>query len=341
VTAGAARSLPLPADVAAALLDGASAADVEQWVESLADRVDHAGGAQVGIGELALGRERSEALARAVLDAFLAHQVSRRGLPADARVVVDDLQHTAVSAEAARRTLLPHHDGGRASFLTPSADCVPGWGSAWRAMVEKPPPHKVFQGFLILDPGPPGARTGYYPWVGMLAAAHAWQTGRRPELAELQEWHGANVRAVLRRRGNRGPRYVSLLSALGSRGEAYVRQPLHATHEPLLDDVAELAAGGDCACGCELPAERLWCKGLSETLGVSWRELRERCEVTLGGDRHDLVLGHNLAAVHAGFDGGAGRTLLPLCVAVDRPGGDAYEHWLAGLWELAFRTQCR
>jgi hypothetical protein len=255
-------------------------------------------------------------------------------------VLEGPLEKTVVPSESSRRCLLPHHDGGRSSFLTPSTLQAQWWRPEWRGLVADPPAQKTFQGFLVVAPGPDGAHTGFYPWVALLSGAFEFQTGETANPTTLPSWAGENIRATLALSENR-TQYLSLAGALGSRREAHALQPVHSAHDrlgPLA--AAHLRADPEPpGCDCLQPGDRFWCSGLRETTGLTWSGLRRRRETQVRAMRHDLVLGHNLAAVHAGFGGGAGRTLLPLCVTVDRPRGTEFERWLTRLWDEAFALQ--
>lgn len=338
--ARARTTVAISSDFAARLLSDRADADTRAWVADLAARVDESLGVRISLGELGLRPSTSEALARAVVGAFLEHQQAYRGLPRGAVARIERIEPTQVPHDRARRTILPHHDGGRSSFLTPSKRLVPNWPGELRSMVRDAPAQKLYQGFFIVDPGPPGASTGYFPWVRLLARAYTRQLGRFPDARELATWLGENIRRTIDS-VHGSAEHLSLLSALGSPSSVEARSPLHAAHEGGEDGRRCPPCGQDCRCERDAFAERRWCAGLRETVGMSWATVRETWQTSIVGRRHDLVLGHNLFAVHAGFAGGAERVLLPLSIAIAEPRGPDYEEWLLNEWERAFASQCR
>ncbi len=323
----------VPEEVARAILDGRAYAGIGDWMGYLSSALDQHLGLQVEISALSLDLKSSERLARGILEAFRREAIGAQALPRATFVAAGSPESTVVPEGESVRSLLPHHDGGRSSFLTPSALHEPHWRGDWRAKVSDPPSHKLYQGFLILDPGAPGAQTAYYPWVRIIAHAYERRVGQAASLPELARWYGANLHGMVAGQGVADAPYVSLIRALGSVDERQSLQPLHAVHEPLVTNILD-GTDRPCKCGCRWPAERAWCMGLRETLGMSWRAVRDRWQTLVGGRRRDLVLGHNLIAVHAGFGGSVERRLLPLSIALATPRGDEYERWLARAWEI-------
>src|SRR5262245_15676725 len=98
--------------------------------------------------------------ASAAFDAVRRVMVERNGLPEENDGEVDRESYgTPVAPFRQRRFLLPHQDGGHCSFLTPSRmDCPdihPDERVFSNTVYWKRPSHKLFQGFIITDPGEP------------------------------------------------------------------------------------------------------------------------------------------------------------------------------------------
>jgi hypothetical protein len=298
----------------------------------------------LGIGRLGLGRERSRGLAIALVDG-LREALLRAGGPEDLRVEVGKVQETHVSPGYATRTLLPHHDGGHCSYLTPSRLDLPGWEPARRRFAEQglyahsSPSHKLYQGIFIVDPGEAESITTYYPWLQILADGYRAARGREPTATpELATWLGDNLLRTLELQGQHGGRYPTLAASLGSSSLVFHGLSPHCAEDDVTRDdcerfpqLRELVRC--CPCGaCRAAAERLFCHSLLESLGLSWPAFRERYEFRVASERFDLVMGHNLVLLHGGLRGGASRRLEPISLVVDEPAGDGYEEWLAASW---------
>jgi hypothetical protein len=324
------------------LLDGASSARAARWTRALRVRLEREGVVAVRVSELGLDAATARRLAVAVVGELRSALVEA-GLPASARVEADRVQSTHVPRGAGTRTLLPHHDGGHCSYLTPSIHHVPAWDPCDRSFSDAgyctTAAHKLYQGIFVVDPGEAASVTTYYPWLRLVQHAYSRQTGRRPSLLPVAVWLGANIAAARRERGVTGALYPPIGACLGASSRAARWFVPHCAEAELPPE--ELARspelgrmGSSCACtACAGPTGRVLCGILEETLGLTWAELRRRFELRVRTRRHDLVVGHNLMLVHGGADGGPSRRVEPISIVVAEPAGAGYEAWLAREWE--------
>lgn len=288
--------------------------------------------------------EKEVAIARgnAALIAITNTMIERYGLPEDAYVEVDDESYgTPVAPFNDRRFLLPHQDGGHASFLTPSrldSDLDPAERMFSSTVYWKRPSHKMYQGFIITSPGIPPGETYYYNILTLLSDAFIVRHGRPPSLSELAAFNLENLRRARQHQPTHGSRYVTLGALLGSSELAHHVMPSGPRAEsefwpaqyiamPALCEMADR-----CPCGtCREPGMRAFCHACVHTLCRTWPEFRSEYEVTLSGERYDLMIGNNITQLHAASSS-VFRTIRPMCIVVDRPEGDPYERWLGGQW---------
>jgi hypothetical protein len=289
--------------------------------------------------------DKSDAIAgaRAALVAITNALRDGHRLPPDAYVELDEESYgTPVAPFRTGRFLLPHHDGGHCTYLTPSRHDVPDLDPAEREFSStvycKRPSHKMYQGFIVTNPGHPPGETFYYDVLTLLADAFAHQRGRAPDLLELEAFNLENVRRSRQHRATHRSRYLTLGALLGSttlehhvmpsgpRAESEL-WPLQYMALPHLCEIADL-----CPCGtCDGPGVRLFCHMCADTLGRTWPEFRKEYEVAVVAERYDVLLANNLTLLHAAISS-ASRTIRPLCIVTDRAEGDLYERWLADQW---------
>jgi len=295
-------------------------------------------------------KEVAVSRARSALIAIAQVLMERHDLPAEAYVEVDDESWgTPVAPFRDRRFLLPHHDGGHCSFLTPSrldyADLDPSERVFSATVYWKRPSHKVYQGFLVLNPGVPPGQTHYYNTLTLLWDAFSYRHCRAPaSLAELAAFAVENVRRSKENQATHGSRYLTLGALLGSRDFAHHVMPSGPRAESELWPAQYIALPAlcemvdRCPCGtCDGPGARVFCHACAHTLGRVWPEFQREYEVTVVGAPYDVLIGNNLTQLHAA-ESSSSRTIRPLCIVLDRPEGDAYEKWLARQWRIWYET---
>ena len=291
----------------------------------------------------ALEKAAAMVRARAALAAIATELRERHGLPPDAYVEVDEESHgTPVAPFRNGRFLLPHQDGGHCSFLTPSRLDCPELDSADRVFSStvywKRPSHKMFQGFIITNPGDPPGETYYYNALTLLSDAYLRRHHRAPEVSELAAFNLQNILNSRREQPRHGSRYLTLGGLLGSPAIEHHIMPSGPRAESELWPAQYMALPGlceladRCPCGmCQEPGARLLCHTSTETLGRTWPEFRRDYEVCVVGERYDLLVGNNLTQLHAACSS-VSRTIRPMCIVIDRPEGEPYERWLADQW---------
>jgi hypothetical protein len=305
-----------------------------------------ADGGVVGLRIYPVAATKPVAIARAetALTAVTQVLIKRHALPPEAYVELDDESYgTPVAPFKDRRFLLPHQDGGHCSFLTPSVLDHPDFHANERVysatVYWKRPSHKMYQGFLITNPGQQPGITYYYNTLTLLWEAFAHRHGRTPAgLSELARFNVENLRRSKDNQAIHRSRYLTLGALLGSQELAHHVMPSGPRAEselwpaqyinlPALCEMADR-----CPCdSCGEPGERLFCHACSHTLGRTWPEFRRDFETAVVGKRYDLLIGNNLTQLHAA-DSHLSRTIRPMCIVLDRPEGNAYERWLATQW---------
>ncbi|MFG1807672.1 hypothetical protein [Streptomyces sp. NPDC049040] len=304
-----------------------------------ATQVERHGFVVFRIGALRLDETRSRDLAHLLVHELRSALVAA-GAPEQLEVEIDRAQQTPVAADFAVRSLLPHHDGQHASYLTPSTLDLPDWTPAQRTFSDSgfttTHVHKLYQGIFVSAPGTGLSATTYYDWLRILEDVRASRGDSRAD--STPRWLAANLRRCLAARGTHAPAYPTLAGMLGVTEEALVTTPLLRCEDPLPQAavrrhplLAGLAAA--CACGrCAGPVERVFCHAVMLATGLSWPAFRNRYEILAPSERFDLLVGNNLTMLHGGFAGGRDRVIEPLCLTLDRPEGAAYEHWLSRAW---------
>lgn len=331
----------VPRSLIEAIRRDPASSDVQRWADQIAaalDELPH--GIALRLGEhapdTASARHLAHRLAYALRDALV-----RRGAPAAMEVEVDAEQATQVLEHRRHRTLLPHHDGGNASFLTPSLLDDPFFSEHQRRTaldsVTTTRQHKLYQGFFLRAVGDFASITTYYDLLSILRSAYRHQTGVAPaSIGALARWTGANLRRALGRIEALGGTYLTLGGMLGSGNPMHAVVAVHnadaAFSREQMARFPELQALSGSGHRDLSPSERLFDSVLREVLGEGWLSFRKRYEVGVEGVANDLLLGHNLTLLHGGWRGGRGRIIEPICFVLDDPSGDAYEQWLLQAW---------
>ena len=288
------------------------------------------------------------ARAKSALGDLVERMRDAEALPADSYVEVDEESYgTPTAPQDLSRFLLPHQDGAHSSFLTPRAANDEHGITKDRIFSDsvyfKRPSHKMYQGFLITHPGTRPGETYYYDLVAMLFDSYARRFGEPPRAVEhLERFLGSNIARALELKPVHRSRYLTLGSLLGSPDPAHHVLPSGPRAESELwpEQYASIpgiwAKVAVCECGeCTGPGARLMCHSAASTLGLSWPQLRRRYEVSVVGERGDLLIGNNLTQMHAAFSS-RDRQICPVCIVVDKPAGESYERWLGDQWDRSF-----
>lgn len=340
--ASAEASIDIPSEVQSALLERRNTPALLDWAESSVGRLNTLPcGVVFRIGKLRLPEDRSRALAHAIIYAICA-ALRRLDAPEGIEVEIDRPQPTRVMPGQQSRTLLPHHDGGHCSYLTPSQFDDPTWQPALRRFSSEnfttTQAHKLYQGIFIADPGEGLSITTYFNWVEVVRRAYTRVTGQGDAaVARVAAWLGANIRASLQLQPQHKSKYLSLTAALGARALVQHGLAVHYAEADFtpeeLERFPELCRFREQAAQVGLsPTEFLLSQGLIETLGLSWVDFRATYQLCVPSERFDLLLGHNLTLVHGGLMGGPGRLIEPICLVMNQPNGEDYERWLAQAW---------
>lgn len=324
-----------------ALLLEQSSSPVIQWADNAALLLDTLpSGVVFAIGKLRLSEEASRELTHAIA-AVICQALQRRGAPSSMEVEIDRPQGSTVRPDKQVRTLLPHHDGGHCSYLTPSLLDDPEWDARLRVFSNETgkytttSAHKLYQGIFIVDPGEGLSVTTYYNLLLMLRQAYSHTIGHPPtSIAQLASWLGNNIRHSLVLQAQHQSRYLAIGAALGSPHLAYHGIAVHYAEADFtvqeIERFPELKHFNNK--DTLAPTERFLSELLLETLGMSWQEFRTQFEICVPSERFDAVFGHNLTLLHGGLMGGPGRLLEPICMVIEHASGADYENWLAQAW---------
>ncbi|HEU5226571.1 MAG TPA: hypothetical protein VFU49_02085 [Ktedonobacteraceae bacterium] len=339
--AHASAHVDVPSNLASALLREQSSPLVTQWADNAALLLDTLpSGVVFAIGKLRLSEEASRALAHAIATA-VCQALQRRGAPASMEVEIDRPQGSTVRPDRQVRTLLPHHDGGHCSYLTPSLLDDPEWDVRLRVFSNEigkyttTPAHKLYQGIFIVNPGEGLSVTTYYDLLRMLRQAYTRTIGQPPaSVAQLVSWLGNTIRGSLALPAQHQSRYLAIGAALGSHHLAHHGIAVHyAEADFTVQEIERFPELKHFNSDDTLaPTERFLSQLLIETLGMSWQEFRAQCEICVPSERFDVVFGHNLTLLHGGLMGGPGRLLEPICMVIKHASGADYEDWLAQAW---------
>jgi hypothetical protein len=334
--------IEIPADIQSILLNDPRSATALAWATNAAQLLNtQPGGIVFRIGKLRLAEGPSRQLAHAIAHAVCG-SLQQLGAPKALAVEIDRPQETRVIAQFAHRSLLPHHDGGHCSYLTPSLFDDESWHPTLRHFSTEgfttTQAHKLYQGIFIADPGEALSVTTFYDWIAVIRRAYARATGQPPQgVGQLAAWLGKNIRSSLELQPQHKSRYLSLTAALGSRSLIQHGLAVHYAESdftpeeiarfPQLEEVRLQAAQEGLT-----PTICLLSRGLSETLGLDWDAFRAEFEICVPSERYDLLLGPNLTSVHGGLMGGPSRRIEPICFVIEQPIGEEYERWLAQVW---------
>ncbi|WNJ89609.1 hypothetical protein [Bosea sp. 685] len=279
-----------------------------------------------------------------------ARELAEKWALTELSVEVDKPQISAVQSGAQYRTLLPHHDGGNCSFLTPSKRHVESWQVSDRtsqvAEVSTTRNHKLYQGFLVQEVGDRESLTPYYDLTEILADQFHVEKGRAPSsITELAAHLGSNLLHSLSVLREHGGGYVQLSSILGSKELIYLLVNIHHSHYVFSDrevnlfpDLSTITSNSRESTE-STPVLYLFDKMWESRLGINWEQARKRYEHVVSTQKHDLVLGHNIILMHGGLNGGTNRILDPICLVMPAPVGEGYESWLANAWEESYKRR--
>ncbi len=331
--------VPLPAELLSKFRRNARDRECSTWAEAAAARVDSLPhGIIVPLGGDGADHETVAIAVRGVAEEIVG-ALRRRWSLDKLTPEYGSPQTTSVGRDKRARTLLPHHDGGNSSYLTPSRLDVPAWSADKRrtfpARVTTTRSHKLYQGFVVQSVGEEDSITPYYDLASLLKLAFRHQNGSDCcDVVSLQKWCHGNLDYSIGLIRASGGGYIQLGALLGSRNPKHLLVNLHNLNDGFSEaEIAAFPEIGDVAC---TPA-RLFDEMILETTGRCWRDICMADEWRLETGRYDFVFGHNIVLMHGGINGGASRLLDPVCAAVEEASGDAYEHWLAEAWRTAYR----
>lgn len=333
--------IDIPSDLVPVFLENGQSPELMEWADNAAERLNTlSSGIVFRIGKLRLTIEASRSLAHAIA-AVICKSLQRSGAPVNMTVEIDRLQKTPVVTNYQVRTLLPHHDGGHCSYLSPSLKDDTSWTASLRRFSSEgyttTQAHKLYQGIFITDPGEGLSITTYYDMLRMMSRAYSYATGTSDQPVErVATWLGNSIKASLALQSQHKSRYLTLGAALGGQklvyhGIAVLYAEARFTDEQIerFPELEEYNRDGQSQVP---PVERFMSQITLDTMGLTWDEFREEYEICLPSERFDFVLGHNLTLLHGGLMGGKRRLLEPICMVVDSPVGEEYENWLAQAW---------
>ncbi|WP_392714270.1 hypothetical protein [Rhizobium ruizarguesonis] len=287
-----------------------------EWATYAANALDTmAHGIVIPLSGFELDADMHSFVVRNCVQAIARALIKRWGLE-QMFVEFDKPQTTQVFNGKSLRTLLPHHDGGNSSFLTPSRCELENWRPSDRrtfpSVISTTRTHKLYQGFVVRAVGQGHSLTPYYDVVSLLKLAFQHRTGREPpSLHALVEFCAGNLRHSLSIIRQAGGGYVQLGPLLGITDPRRVLVNLHNIDAPLYDEDRAFFSQ-DFRAG-QPEALSVFDAIVAEATGIGWQSLRERTERCLKSDANDIVLGHNIALMHGGLCGGEDRVLDPVC----------------------------
>jgi hypothetical protein len=328
--------------IAEALMRSRKPTELIEWADLAATTIDTKPyGVVFEIGALRWCLNESRRLAISIVE-FVSDAFKRAGAPQEMRVEVDEPQDSYVEESYQTRTLIPHHDSAHCSYLTPSLFEDQAWDPQMRrfspAGITSTSSHKMYQGFIVLNPGECLSMTTFYDKVALLAAAYRHRSGRpRATLSAVARWAGENIRSLWELRDQYDLKYLPLGAELGATHPMFRLVPIHLAEadfsSELITRFPELSVFRDALTGGNTsPTRRFFEELLQDALGQTAAEFRNQYELCVASERYDLILGHNLTNLHGGYLGGRRRKLQPVCLVTDAPSGASYEKWLARSW---------
>lgn len=299
-----------------------------EYAEMSVAELDSDGFAHLPLGEL--GLDVTESLAHAIGIMGVLRDIIAEAFDLPELRVEPCAEQLAVVAEGSyARTLLPHHDSGHTSYLTPTRAVLAAWDPSLRrlpgvAQFSSSGTHKLYHGLLVIDPGSDDAATGYLDLPLLLRRAHRHQhPGREADPATIMAWLGEGITLACRR----GLPYVPFGLLLGLRTGPLATCLLHQAE--VVPEAVEFAViGHPDSCACTLPGEKVLCSITRMTTGMTFQEVRDKFEHQVIATAGDLIVGHNLRMLHSGLRGRPGRRIRPLYLSLETPDNEAYEGWL-------------
>ncbi|WP_271592325.1 hypothetical protein [Bradyrhizobium sp. CCBAU 65884] len=332
--------IPISSALVEKLVGGRADDECVTWTEyvtSVIDRAPH--GVIIPLGQVCADRPAATHAARAVAD-HLVSSWRKRWFLDNLTTEIGEDQITEVALGRRTRSLLPHHDGGNSSYLTPSRFDVASWTAELRRtfspQASTTRTHKLYQGFLVLQVGEGESVTPYYDLVTILMLAYRHQIGvTSTSVLELQDKCAKDLRHCIALLQSQGGGYLQLSAPLGARNPKHILVNLHNIDTPFSD--AEVAAFPEIQNSALCPAQALFEEMILETTGFPWKVVRGLTEQCLQAKELDFVIGHNIMLMHGALNGGPSRLLRPVCAVLEDASGPAYEHWLSVNWHTAFR----
>ncbi|WP_137791886.1 hypothetical protein [Bacillus sp. E(2018)] len=333
----------LDKNVVTSLLNSTSSLELDALLHHICQLLNQNCGVVIQIGKLRLSQDKSEEIADKISYA-LCEVLKTHGAPSEMKVEIDRPQETHVPVGFKFRNLLPHHDGGHCTYLTPSTHDVPDWNPKRRTYSNETffttHSHKLYQGLFVIEPGEGLSVTTYFNLIKMVKNAYLRKFNLEDaKVEDVAKWLGNNIDRSIKNQDIHLSKYLSLGAALGCEEVLDHAISVHWSEETFtqeqLDEYPELQSLlHNCPCGtCSAPAGRFYCRQLYLTLGLTLQEFRRDYEVCLPSERFDLVLGNNISILHGGFMGGKSRYFKPICMVMDDvTNSGEYEDWLSGLW---------
>jgi hypothetical protein len=330
-------------EIVSSILNSKASQELDKFLARVSQLINSNCGVVIQIGKLRLSQEKSEEIADKISYA-LCEVLKVHGAPSNMKVEIDRPQETHVPEGFKFRNLLPHHDGGHCTYLTPSKLDVPNWNTKRRIYSNETffttHTHKLYQGLFVIEPGEGLSVTTYFNFVRMVKNAYLKKYNlKEASIEEVAEWLGENIDRSINNQHIHLSKYLSIGAALGCEEVVDHAISVHWSEETFTPEQLEKypdlqTVQHDCPCGeCSAPAGRFYCRQLYMTLGLNLQEFRRDYEVCLPSERYDLVLGNNISVLHGGFMGGKSRYFKPICMVMDDvTNSHEYEEWLAGLW---------
>ncbi len=218
------------------------------------------------------------------------------------------------------RTLLPHHDGGHCSFLTPFYPLnLENPRATWTLQNHNyttTDMHKLYQGFFLKDAGDGLSITAHFDLIEILKDCFIFRFKKSPLLHQLMDWYGRSLDEFFAKNGTGG--YIPIGVQLGCIS-CFGGIPIH--HLDACFDVE----------GEIITAAYIFNEICLEALGIAAEEFMERYAILSPSSTGDLIVGHNIFSWHGGLMGGGNREIFPLCIAT-KSINQNYELWLKHNW---------